>query len=134
MAISREELERFTPEDIDRMGERIIAAYTKRLKPAAPPELSNLDAAIIILRALSDPTRYQILRLVAQSENQQVTCADLLDAFDLAPPTLSHHMKELRGAGLVQGTRRGRTMHYKIVRRTTDEFLRFVAYDLSPKP
>jgi DNA-binding transcriptional ArsR family regulator len=64
-------------------------------------------------KALADPTRVAIVnRLAALGE----TCVcDLTAAFDLSQPTVSHHLKLLREAGLVEATRRGTWAYYRLV-------------------
>jgi ArsR family transcriptional regulator len=59
-----------------------------------------------ISKALSDPRRFEILKHIA---GQRCTaCADLREAFPITAATLSHHLKELESAGLIQTTRRGK--------------------------
>ena len=64
-------------------------------------------------KALADPTRVAIVsRLAALGE----TCVcDLTEAFDLSQPTVSHHLKLLRRAGLLEVTRRGTWAYYRLV-------------------
>jgi ArsR family transcriptional regulator len=59
-----------------------------------------------ILRTLSDPRRFQILKRIAKQ--QCAACADLREAFPITPATLSHHLKELEGARLIETARRGK--------------------------
>src|SRR5881394_633715 len=64
-------------------------------------------------RALADPTRVAIVNRLAQASE---TCVcDLTAAFDLSQPTISHHLKVLRDAGLVESTRRGTWAYYRVV-------------------
>ena len=64
-------------------------------------------------KALSDPTRVAIVnRLSAAPE---VCVCDLTAAFDLSQPTVSHHLKVLREAGLVESEGRGTWAYYKLV-------------------
>ena len=67
-------------------------------------------------RALADPTRVAIVNRLAQAAE---TCVcDLTAAFDLSQPTISHHLKVLREAGLVESTRRGTWAYYRVVPET----------------
>ncbi len=59
-----------------------------------------------ITRAISDPTRYEILQHIARVDD--CTCADLREGSPIGAATLSHHLKELEGAGLITITRRGK--------------------------
>jgi ArsR family transcriptional regulator len=64
-------------------------------------------------KALADPTRVAIVNRLAQAAE---TCVcDLTAAFDLSQPTISHHLKVLRDAGLVGSERRGTWVHYWVL-------------------
>ena len=84
-----------------------------------------------VARALADPQRYRILRLLAQT-GDATPCAALFDAVKLAPATLSHHMRELREAGLIEERRTGRTMQYTLRCEALREFLQGLERDLLP--
>jgi len=62
-------------------------------------------------KALADPTRVAIVNRLAQGE---CCVCDLNAAFDLSQPTISHHLKLLRDAGLVSATRRGTWAYYRL--------------------
>ena len=82
--------------------------------PDAPP-LPRDDAEELAARfkALGDPTRVAIVNRLAQATE---TCVcDLTATFDLSQPTISHHLKLLREAGLVEATRRGTWAYYRVV-------------------
>jgi ArsR family transcriptional regulator, arsenate/arsenite/antimonite-responsive transcriptional repressor len=64
-------------------------------------------------RALSDPTRVAIVNRLAATE--ECCVCDLNAAFDLSQPTISHHLKVLRDAGLVESSRRGTWAYYRLV-------------------
>ena len=78
------------------------------------PLLSG-DASAVAARfkALADPTRVEIVRRLACCDESCV--CDLNAGFDLSQPTLSHHLKVLRDAGLVTATRRGTWAYYRLV-------------------
>jgi ArsR family transcriptional regulator len=67
---------------------------------------------VAAFRALADPTRIEILRLLAAQRGPTCVC-DIVDHFDLAQPTISHHLKVLREAGLLRASRRGIWMFYE---------------------
>ena len=81
--------------------------------PATPllgaPQAESLAARF---KALADPTRVAIVNRLAQGE---CCVCDLNAAFDLSQPTISHHLKVLRDAGLVAATRRGTWAYYRLV-------------------
>ena len=88
------------------------------------------EAALVVARALADPQRYRILKLLAQ-HGQSTPCAVLLDAVAITPATLSHHMKELADAGLVHAERTGRTMQYTLQCDVLRRFLEGVGDELN---
>jgi ArsR family transcriptional regulator, arsenate/arsenite/antimonite-responsive transcriptional repressor len=65
-----------------------------------------------LFKALGDPVRLRLLSLIA-STTQACVC-DLTDAFDVSGPTISHHLRVLREAGLVEHERRGTWVYYWI--------------------
>jgi ArsR family transcriptional regulator len=69
------------------------------------PRLNARDVRVIS-RVLSDPRRFDILKRIASE--QSMACSDLRAAFPITPATLSHHLKELESAGLVETSRRGK--------------------------
>jgi ArsR family transcriptional regulator, arsenate/arsenite/antimonite-responsive transcriptional repressor len=83
------------------------------VEPLDPDAAADLAACF---KALADPTRVAIVnRLAALGE----TCVcDLTAAFDVSQPTVSHHLKLLREAGLVDSTRRGTWAYYRLVPET----------------
>ncbi|ONI88196.1 transcriptional regulator [Actinosynnema sp. ALI-1.44] len=62
-------------------------------------------------KALGDPIRLRLLSLITSAGRETCVC-DLTSAFDLAQPTISHHLKVLREAGLVDCERRGTWVYY----------------------
>lgn len=63
-------------------------------------------------KALGDPVRLRLLSLITSAEGESCVC-DLTAAFDLTGPTISHHLKVLREAGLVDSERRGTWVYYR---------------------
>ena len=64
-------------------------------------------------RALADPTRVAIVSRLASCD--ECCVCDLNEAFDLSQPTISHHLRVLRDAGLVESSRRGTSAFYRLV-------------------
>src|SRR5436190_20335497 len=79
--------------------------------PPLPAEAREELAARF--KALADPTRVAIVHRLAAAD--EVCVCDLNAAFDLSQPTISHHLRILREAGLVDSTRRGTWAFYKLV-------------------
>jgi len=66
-----------------------------------------------LLKALADPARLRLMSLIASHEGGEACVCDLNDAFDLSQPTISHHLKVLHDAGLVDRERRGVWVFYR---------------------
>jgi ArsR family transcriptional regulator len=66
-------------------------------------------------KALGDPIRLRLLSLIAARSGGEVCVCDLTDAFQVKGPTISHHLKVLREAGLIDCERRGTWVYYWIV-------------------
>src|SRR5919204_1855604 len=85
----------------------------------APP--LERDAAATLaerFRALADPTRVAIVNRLSGAD--ELCVCDLTAAFDLSQPTISHHLKILREAGLVESSRRGTWAYYRLVPEAVD--------------
>ena len=67
-----------------------------------------------LLKALADPVRLRLLSLVAACADQEACVCDLNDAFDLSQPTISHHLKVLHEAGLLDRDKRGVWVYYRV--------------------
>lgn len=82
-----------------------------------------------VLAALADPTRLRIVSMLADSPDGSGCGCELEGPLGLAQPTISHHLKVLREAGVVVGERRGRWVHYRLV----EERLGQISEALSPR-
>jgi ArsR family transcriptional regulator, arsenate/arsenite/antimonite-responsive transcriptional repressor len=85
--------------------------------PALDPAEADLLAARF--KALADPARVAILNRLAAAD--EVCVCNFVDALDIAQPTVSHHLRVLRDAGLVASTRRGTWAFYRLVPEAVDE-------------
>lgn len=63
-------------------------------------------------KALGDPVRLRLLSMIATSPEGEVCVCDLTGSFELSAPTISHHLKVLREAGLIDCERRGTWVYY----------------------
>jgi ArsR family transcriptional regulator, arsenate/arsenite/antimonite-responsive transcriptional repressor len=79
------------------------------------PAMATEDAERLAatFKALADPTRVAIVNRLACGEDCCV--CDLTDAFELSQPTVSHHLRVLRDAGLIEAERRGTWAYYRLV-------------------
>src|ERR671932_2917765 len=87
--------------------------------PETPPlPVPARDALAARFKALADPTRVAIVNRLAGAD--EVCVCDLTAAFDLSQPTISHHLRILREAGLVESSRRGTWAYYRLVPEAVD--------------
>jgi ArsR family transcriptional regulator len=77
----------------------------------------------LIGKALADPKRYEMLQKIAASD-EAPTCSSLCDSVKLAPATVSHHLKELENAGLVNIERDGKFAHLTLRRDVWKSYLK----------
>jgi ArsR family transcriptional regulator, arsenate/arsenite/antimonite-responsive transcriptional repressor len=83
-------------------------------QPVAPPlPDSHADDLATVYKALGDPTRVQIIHILAAAADPVCVC-DFTAAFDLGQPTISHHLAKLRQAGIVTSFKRGIWAFYKL--------------------
>ena len=77
-----------------------------------PDEAVDLAA---IFRVLGEPARLQILSLIALQPTQEVCACELVEPLGLSQPTVSHHLKVMYKAGLLDKERRGTWIYYRIL-------------------
>ena len=77
-----------------------------------PLDAVRATAIAPLLKALADPVRLRLLSLVASHADGEACVCDLNDAFELSQPTISHHLKVLKQAGLIASERRGTWVYY----------------------
>jgi ArsR family transcriptional regulator len=68
-----------------------------------------------LFKALSDPVRLRLLSLIASHAGGEACVCDLTPTFEVSEPTVSHHLKVLREAGLVTCERRASWVYYRVV-------------------
>lgn len=92
-----------------------LTADTPCCPPLAQRRVPAETAAVLApaFKALGDPVRLQLLSMIASAEGGEACVCDLTPAFDLTGPTISHHLKALREAGLVDAERRGTWVYYR---------------------
>ncbi len=96
----------------------------KQKRPAGEPccepvvypdvERAQAERMAAIASALGDPVRLQLVDVLRKHAGQVCVC-ELVPLFDLAQPTISHHLKVLRDAGLVGSERRGLWAYYYVI-------------------
>ncbi|WP_440106740.1 metalloregulator ArsR/SmtB family transcription factor [Streptosporangium sp. H16] len=85
--------------------------------PIMREPLSRSEAAdlAVLLKAVADPVRLRLLSMIGSHPGGEACVCDLTDTFDLTAPTISHHLKVLRVAGLIDSQRRGTWVYYWVV-------------------
>jgi ArsR family transcriptional regulator, arsenate/arsenite/antimonite-responsive transcriptional repressor len=83
---------------------------------AAPLDAVNASELANGFSALSDPVRLRVLSILASATDGEVCVCDLVEPLAKSQPTVSHHLKILTEAGLVQGERRGKWVWYSLNR------------------
>ena len=79
-----------------------------------PLTADQADRIAPLLKALADPVRLRLLSLVASHADGEACVCDLNDAFDLSQPTISHHLKVLHEVGLLDRSKRGVWVYYRV--------------------
>jgi ArsR family transcriptional regulator len=85
--------------------------------PTTRDALTDAQAASLarVFKALADPVRLRLLSMITGAEGGEACVCELAVGFDVSGPTISHHLKVLREAGLIAGERRGTWIYYRAV-------------------
>jgi ArsR family transcriptional regulator, arsenate/arsenite/antimonite-responsive transcriptional repressor len=83
-------------------------------------ERAEVERMAAIAKALGDPVRLQLVDVLRKHAGKVCVC-ELVPLFDISQPTLSHHLKKLRDAGLVDSERRGLWAYYYVVPDALEE-------------
>ncbi|MBC7903314.1 MAG: helix-turn-helix transcriptional regulator [Gemmatimonadaceae bacterium] len=88
---------------------------------------SKLDIKKVerISKALSDPYRIEIIEAI-QKKCDWLPCSSVVEMFDLAQSTVSHHMKQLIDADLITVEKDGRNAKYKVNKEVFSEYIQFL--------
>ena len=108
--------------------------------PLATASLSDdeAQATATLFRALADPTRVKIVNLLARSDEPVCVC-EFVPAVELSQPTVSHHLKKLTEAGLLEREERGKWAYYSLSGEAVErlaslvEFKEVVAMTTTPE-
>jgi DNA-binding transcriptional ArsR family regulator len=92
-----------------------------------------MDTAQIakVSKALADPTRLEIYQAIAAKPDMY--CGEILEKYNLAPGTLSHHLKTLVEAGLIECRREGQFIHSRVLSETMRDYTRALSRLARPK-
>jgi ArsR family transcriptional regulator, arsenate/arsenite/antimonite-responsive transcriptional repressor len=95
-----------------------------------PMSASQAEQVAPLLKALADPVRLRLVSIVLSHDGGEACVCDLTPAFDLSQPTISHHLKVLHEAGLLDREKRGVWVYY----RARPEAMAAVASLFTPGP
>ena len=91
-------------------------------EPVVYPDVEREQALRMaaVAKAIGDPIRLQLIDVLRKHAGK-VCVYELIPLFDVAQPTLSHHLKKLRDAGIVDSERRGLWAYYYVLPEALDE-------------
>jgi ArsR family transcriptional regulator len=101
-----------THDESETMSDPGFACCTPLTGSAMSTEQAEKLAAL--LKALADPVRLRMVSLIASSEAGEACVCDLNEAFDLTQATISHHLKVLHSAGILDREKRGVWVYYAV--------------------
>lgn len=84
--------------------------------PLAQAPITEAEAEVLAarLKALADPARLRLVSLIMASPDDEACTCDLVEPLGLSQPTVTHHLRKLAEAGIVDGERRGRWTYYRV--------------------
>lgn len=91
-------------------GDPVSCSPSLLIEPLSATQAVALAAAF---KALADPVRLRLFSLIASHPDGEACVCDLSGAFDVSQPTISHHLKVLREAGLLTSERRASWVYYR---------------------
>ncbi|MDX3854841.1 metalloregulator ArsR/SmtB family transcription factor [Streptomyces sp. AK02-01A] len=100
----------------------------------APLDEDQAAGLAKVFKALGDPVRLRLLSMIASRAGGEVCVCDLTPAFELSQPTISHHLKLLREAGLIDSERRGTWVYYRLLPEMTDKLAGVLTRPAGPPP
>jgi ArsR family transcriptional regulator, arsenate/arsenite/antimonite-responsive transcriptional repressor len=110
------------PVDLELAPKTKRAAGEPCCEPVARPDIGSgrAERMAAVAKALGDPTRIQLVDVLRKNAGKVCVC-ELVPLFDLSQPTVSHHLKVLRDAGLVGSERRGLWAYYYVMPDALEE-------------
>jgi ArsR family transcriptional regulator, arsenate/arsenite/antimonite-responsive transcriptional repressor len=103
-------------------------AGTPCCEPVVFPDVERAQAARMaeVAKALGDPVRLQLVDVLRKHAGKVCVC-ELVPLFDISQPTLSHHLKKLREAGVVDSERRGLWAYYYVIPDALEELSQWLS-------
>jgi ArsR family transcriptional regulator len=108
---------------IDAPGCDVAPLAREPLTGEAAVELAGM------LKALSDPVRLRLLSVVASHTGGEACVCDISVGIEVSQPTISHHLKVLRTAGLLESQRRGSWVYYRVIPEALHKLARVLGAD-----
>ena len=114
--------------DLELAPKQKRAAGEPCCEPVVYPDVQRDQALRLaeVAKALGDPIRLQLVDVLRKHAGKVCVC-ELVPLFDLSQPTVSHHLKVLRAAGIVDSERRGLWAYYYVKPDALDELSRWLA-------
>jgi ArsR family transcriptional regulator, arsenate/arsenite/antimonite-responsive transcriptional repressor len=108
--------------DLDLMPKQKRPAGEPCCQPVVYPDVARDQARRVaaIAKALGDPVRLQLVDVLRKHAGKVCVC-ELVPLFDLSQPTVSHHLKVLRDAGIVGSERKGLWAYYYVIPNALEE-------------
>src|SRR5215218_6962781 len=103
-----------TTTEIQLQDDAGLACCTPLVATGAAMSAAQAEQVTPLLKALADPVRLRLVSLIAASPGGEACVCDLNDAFDLTQATISHHLKVLHSAGLLDRDKRGVWVYYAV--------------------
>lgn len=98
-----------------------------------PLSAESASQLAVTLKALSDPVRLRLLSVVASHSGGEACVCDISAGIEVSQPTISHHLKVLRTAGLLNSERRGSWVYYRVNPAALQQLSQLLGIDtLSP--
>jgi ArsR family transcriptional regulator, arsenate/arsenite/antimonite-responsive transcriptional repressor len=108
--------------DLELVPKQKRAAGERCCEPVVYPDVQREEAVRVaaVAKALGDPVRLQLVDVLRKHAGKVCVC-ELVPLFAISQPTLSHHLKKLRDAGIVDSERRGLWAYYYVVPGALEE-------------
>jgi ArsR family transcriptional regulator len=113
--------------DLELAPKQKRAAGERCCEPVVYPDVQREDALRMaeVAKALGDPIRLQLVDVLRTHAGKVCVC-ELVPLFDISQGTLSHHLKKLRDAGIVDSERQGLWAYYYVIPDSLDELSRWL--------